>query len=101
MYPNEDPQDVSSVISSTSQYGGRRRKIIATVAKRGTVNRPTTACRVNKNTLHPLKGQLRCRLNKKIGHLPENDVERIRSKVIIAPMGRYNSPSKERYDGLF
>ena len=47
------------------------------------------AMRVNDRTLCPVNGGLRCRLNSKVSHLPDDDVEKLRSKTLRCALHRW------------
>lgn len=86
---SEDPEYASSVGTNIAPSVGRRRKRSKTVITRSTVDRLAKSCRVNNNTLHPLEGQLRCRLNKKIGYYPDDGIITNRAKSLRCALHRW------------
>jgi len=94
-YPSSDieQQSVTSCdtkSNSTGQVGRPKKKRRVTFTTRSRATKPAVAaCRVNDKTLHPLHGSLKCRLNKNVPHLPDDNVLEQRNRSLRCALHRW------------
>jgi len=62
-----------STSSTTTRNPGRPVKRRRVAKTRSECTKPVAGCRVNDNTLHPVHGSLKCRLNRNVPHLPDDN----------------------------
>ena len=88
--PEEESVASSHTSSSTTRQAGRPAKRRRVAITRSVSTKPVGACRVNDKTLHPVHGALKCRLNRSVPHLPDDNVLEQRNKSLRCALHRWN-----------